>query len=160
MRFKPWSYFKRGDRQLTDSGEGQAVSAQTWETSKGTLAVNGRAVLVTIGRKTETMALADIESVVAKQLTLLQWLGWSGFLMWTGVGLLLAPFMLLVPALLVPFLLLVPTPWLVLLKNTAGRSVIVTVGPRLKALEIAAAILAAPALRRAPPEFKVQTATA
>jgi hypothetical protein len=51
--------------------------------------------------------------------------------------------MLLVPALLVSFLLLVPTPWMVLLKNTAGRSIIVTVGPRARALEITAAVLGA-----------------
>jgi len=89
------------------------------------------------------MALADIKSVEAGRLTLMQWLGWSGFLMWTGVGLLLAPLMLMVPALLVPFLLLVPTPWMVLLKNSAGRSIIVTVGPRAKAREIEAAILGA-----------------
>lgn len=116
---------------------------QTWATRKGTLALDGQMVSMTIGRKIETMALADIESVEAAHLTLMQWLAWSGFFMWTGVGLLVAPFMLLAPALLVPFLLLVPTPWMVLLKNTAGRSIIVTVGPRAKALEIAATILGA-----------------
>jgi hypothetical protein len=119
------------------------MSHEIWETKKGTLAVDGKMVSMTIGRKIETMALADIKSVEAGHLTLVQWLGWSGFFMWTGVGLLLAPFMLLVPALLVPFLLLVPTPWMVLLKNTAGRSIIVTVGPRAKALEITATILSA-----------------
>lgn len=119
------------------------MSHQTWATKKGMLALDGQTVSMTIGRKIETMAMADIESVEAGRLTLMQWLGWSGFLMWTGVGLLLAPFMLMVPALLVPFLLLVPTPSIVLLKNTAGRSIIVTVGPRAKALEIAATILAA-----------------
>jgi hypothetical protein len=119
------------------------MSHETWETNKGTLALDGQMVSMTIGRKIETMALADIESVEAGHLTLMQWLGWSGFLMWTGVGLVLAPFMLMAPALLVPFLLLVPTPWMVLLKNTAGRSIIVTVGPRTKALEIAATILGA-----------------
>jgi hypothetical protein len=119
------------------------MSHEIWETRKGTLAVDGQMVSMTIGRTIETMALADIESVEAGHLTLMQWLGWSGFFMWTGVGLLLAPLMLLVPALLVPFLLLVPTPWMVLLKNTAGRSIIVTVGPRAKALEITAAILGA-----------------
>lgn len=100
-------------------------------------------VSMTIGRKIETIALADIASVEAGHLTLMQWLGWSGLLMWTGVGLLLAPFMLLVPALLVPFLLLVPTPWMVLLRSTSGRSILVAVGPRAKALEITAAILGA-----------------
>ena len=105
--------------------------------------MNGQLVSMTLGRKVENMALADIKSVEAGRLTLMQWLGWSGFFMWTGVGLLLAPLMLMVPALLVPFLLLVPTPWMVLLKNGAGRSIIVTVGPRAKALEIEAAILGA-----------------
>jgi hypothetical protein len=119
------------------------MSHEIWETKKGTLAVDGEIVSMTIGRKIETMALADIISVEAGHLTLVQWIGWSGFFMWTGVGLLLAPFMLLVPALLVPFLLVVPTPWMVLLKNTAGRSIIVTVGPRAKALEITATILSA-----------------
>lgn len=119
------------------------MSHEIWETKKGTLALDDEAVSMTIGRKVEAMALADIKSVEAGHLTLMQWLGWSGFLMWTGVGLLLAPFMLLVPALLVPFLLLVPTPWMVLLKNTAGRSIVVTVGPRTRALEITAAILGA-----------------
>jgi hypothetical protein len=119
------------------------MSHESWETKKGTLALDGQMVSMNIGRKIETMALADIKSVEAQQLTLMQWLGWSGFFMWTGVGLLLAPFMILAPALLVPFLLLVPTPWMVLLKNTAGRSIIVTVGPRGKALEIAATILGA-----------------
>jgi hypothetical protein len=98
---------------------------------------------MTIGGKIETMALVDIKSVESEQLTLMQWLGWSGFLMGTGVGLLVAPFMLLVPALLVPFLLLVPTPWMVSLKNSAGRSIIVTVGPRKSVLEITDAILGA-----------------
>lgn len=119
------------------------MSREAWETKKGTLALDGQMVSITLGRKIETMALADIESVEAGHLTLMQWLGWSGFLMWTGVGLLLAPFMILAPALLVPFLLLVPTPWMVLLKNNAGRSMIVTVGPRRKALDIAATILGA-----------------
>ena len=119
------------------------LSPEIWETKKGTLALDGHVVSMTIGRKIETIALADIESVKAGRLTLLQWVGWSGFLMWTGVGLLVAPFMLLAPALLVPFLLLVPTPWMVLVQNTAGRSIIVTVGPRAKALVIAAAILGA-----------------
>jgi hypothetical protein len=98
---------------------------------------------MTIGRKIETMAPVDIKSVESGQLTLMRWLGWSGFFMWTGAGLLVAPFMLLVPALLVPFLLLVPTPWMVSLKNTAGRSIIVTVGPGKKALEIRDSILGA-----------------
>jgi hypothetical protein len=119
------------------------MSHKSWETKKGTLALDGQMVSMTIGRKIETMALADIKSVEAGHLTLMQWLGWSGFFMWTGVGLLLAPFMLLAPALLVPLLLLVPTPWMVLLKNTAGRSIIVTVGPRGKAVEIAGTILGA-----------------
>lgn len=119
------------------------MSHETWETKKGTLALDGQMVSMTIGRKIETMALADIKSVEAAHLTLMQWLAWSGFLMWTGVGLMLAPFMLLAPALLVPFLLLVPTPWMVLLKNAAGRSIIITVGPRTKAQEIAATILGA-----------------
>jgi len=119
------------------------MSHQTWATKKGTLALDGQLVSMTLGRKVENMALADIKSVEAGRLTLMQWLGWSGFFMWTGVGLLLAPLMLMVPALLVPFLLLVPTPWMVLLKNGAGRSIIVTVGPRAKALEIEAAILGA-----------------
>jgi hypothetical protein len=119
------------------------LSDQTWETKKGTLALDRQMVSMTIGRKIETMALADIKSVETGQLTLMQWLGWSGCLMWTGAGLLLAPFMLLVPALLLPFLLLVPTPWMVSLKNAAGRSIIVTVEPRAKALEITAAILGA-----------------
>jgi hypothetical protein len=119
------------------------MSHEIWETKKGTLALDGQMVSMTIGRKIETMALADIKSVEAGHLTLMQWLGWSGFFMWTGVGLLLAPVMLMVPAVLVPFLLLVPTPWMVLLKNTAGRSIIVTVGPRAEAMEIAATILGA-----------------
>jgi hypothetical protein len=119
------------------------MSHEIWETKKGTLALDGQMVSMTIGRKIETMALADVKSVEAGHLTLLQWIGWSGFFMWTGIGLLLAPFMVLVPALLVPFLLLVPTPWMVHLKNDAGRSMIVTVGPRAKALEIAATILGA-----------------
>jgi hypothetical protein len=119
------------------------MSNQTWKTKKGTLALDSQVVSMTIGRKIETMALVDIKSVESGQLTLMQWLGWSGFFMWTGVGLLVAPFMLLVPALLVPFLLLVPTPWMVSLKNAAGRSIIVTVGPRAKALEITAAIVGA-----------------
>jgi hypothetical protein len=119
------------------------MSDQTWATKKGTLALDGQLVSMTLGRKVENMALADIKSVEAGRLTLMQWLGWSGFFMWTGVGLLLAPLMLMVPALLVPFLLLVPTPWMVLMKNGAGRSIIVTVGPRAKALEIEAAILGA-----------------
>ena len=119
------------------------MSHQSWATKKGTLALNGQLVSMTLGRKVENMALADIKSVEAGRLTLMQWLGWSGFLMWTGVGLLLAPLMLMVPALFVPFLLLVPTPWMVLMKNGAGRSIIVTVGPRAKALEIEAAILGA-----------------
>jgi len=55
----------------------------------------------------------------------------------------LAPFMILVPALLVPFMLLVPTPWMVHLKNKAGQSLIVAVGPRAKALQIAAAFVGA-----------------
>jgi hypothetical protein len=117
--------------------------AQSWETSKGTLVLDGQVVMVTMGRKTETMGVADIEPFNAAHLSLIQWLGWSGFLMWTGVGLLLAPFMLLVPALIVPFILLVPTPWMVHLKNKAGRSLIVTIGPRAKALEIATAIVIA-----------------
>jgi hypothetical protein len=119
------------------------LRAQSWETSKGTLVLDDQVVSFTIGGKTETMGVANIEPFEAAHLTLNQWLGWSGFLMWTGAGLLLAPFMILVPALLVPFILLVPTPWIVHLKNKAGRSLIVTVGPRAKALEIAAAILAA-----------------
>lgn len=105
--------------------------------------MDAQVVSMTIGDKIETMALADIESVKAAHLTLTQWLGWSGFFMWTGVGLMLAPFMLLAPALLVPFLLLVPTPWMVVLKNTARRSIMVTVGLRMKALDIAATILVA-----------------
>ena len=119
------------------------MSHQTWATKKGTLALDGQLVSMTLGRKVENMALADIKSVETGRLTLMQWLGWSCFFMWTGVGLLLAPLMLMVPALLVPFLLLVPTPWMILLKNGAGRSIIVTVGPRAKALEIEAAILGA-----------------
>jgi hypothetical protein len=117
--------------------------ALSWVTSKGTLVLDDQMVTFTIGRKTETMGVADIEPFEAAHLTLMQWLGLSGCLMWTGVGLLLAPFMLLVPALLVPFLLLVPTPWMVHLKNKARRSLLVTIGPRAKALEIAAAIHAA-----------------
>ena len=116
------------------------LRGQRWDTSKGTLVLDDQVVSFTIGRKTETMAVADIEPFEAAHLTLIQWLGWSGFLMWTGVGLMLAPFMLLVPALLVPFTLLVPTPWMVHLKNKAGRSLIVAIGPRAKALEIATAI--------------------
>ena len=119
------------------------MSHQTWTTKKGRIDLDGQFVSMTIGRKIENMALADIKSVEAGRLTLMQWLGWAGCFMWTGVGLLLAPLMLMVPALLVPFLLLVPTPWMVLLKNSAGRSIIVTVGPRAKALEIEAAILVA-----------------
>ncbi len=135
--------FVRGKQSQISAPGGQSVSTQTWETKKGTLAVDDHLVSFKLGNKTETMALTDIESVETAHLTLMQWLGWSGCLMWTGVGLLLAPFMLLVPALLIPFLLCVPTPWLILLKNTAERSLIVTIGPRAKALEIAAAILAA-----------------
>ena len=116
------------------------LPARSWQTSKGTLLLDGRMVSFTIGDKTETMGVADIEPFEAAHLTLMQWLGWSGFLMWTGVGLLLAPFMLLVPALLVPFLLLVPTPWMVHLKTKAGRSLMVAIGPRAKAFEIAGAI--------------------
>src|ERR1700681_2360135 len=119
------------------------LRGQRWDTSKGTLVLDENVVSFTIGRKTETMAVADIEPFEAAHLTLIQWLGWSGFLMWTGVGLMLAPFMLLVPALLVPFMLLVPTPWMVHLKNKAGRSLIVAIGPRAKAFEIAGAIRAA-----------------
>jgi hypothetical protein len=125
------------------------LRARSWETSKGTLVLDDQVVSFTIGPKTETMGVADIEPFEAAHLTLIQWLGWSGFLMWTGVGLLLAPFMLLVPALLVPFMLLVPTPWMVHLKNKAGRSLIVTIGPRAKALEIATAILGARSRLRA-----------
>jgi hypothetical protein len=125
------------------------LPSQSWETSKGTLVLDGGVVSFTIGRKTETIGVADIEPFQAAHLTLMQWLGLSGFLMWTGVGLLLAPFMLLVPALLVPFLLLVPTPWMVHLKNKAGRSLLITIGPRAKALEIAAAITAAGSRHRA-----------
>ena len=127
------------------------LRAQSWETSKGTLVLDGQMVAFTIGRKTATMGVADIEPFEAAHLTLMQWLGWSGFLMWTGVALLLAPFMLLVPALLVPFLLLVPTPWMVHLKTKAGRSLMVAIGPRAKALEIAGAILAARSQFRAAP---------
>jgi hypothetical protein len=119
------------------------LRARSWETIKGTLVLDGQAVSFTIGDKTETMGVADIEPFEAAHLTLMQWLGWSGCLMWTGVGLLLAPFMLLVPALLVPFLLLVPTPWMIHLKTKAGRSLMVSIGPRAKAFEIASAILAA-----------------
>jgi hypothetical protein len=119
------------------------LGAQSWDTSKGTLVLDGQVVSFTMGRKTETIGVADIEPFYAAHLTLVQWLGWSGFLMWTGVGLLLAPFMLLVPALIVPFILLVPTPWMVQLKNKAGRSLMVTIGPRVKAVEIATAILGA-----------------
>jgi hypothetical protein len=119
------------------------LRAQSWETSKGTLVLDGQKVSFTIGGKTETMGVADIEPFEAAHLTLTQWLGWSGFLVWTGVGLLVAPFMLLVPALLVPFLLLVPTPWMVHLKTKGGRSLMVAIGPRARALEIAGAILAA-----------------
>jgi hypothetical protein len=125
--------------------------ARSWETSKGTLVLDGQMVSFTIGSKTETMGVGDIEPFEAAHLTLMQWLGWSGFLMWTGVGLLVAPFMLLVPALLVPFLLLVPTPWMVHLKTKAGRSLMVAIGPRAKALEIAGAILAARSQFRAAP---------
>ena len=127
------------------------LRAQSWETSKGKLVLDGQVVSFTIGSKTETIGVADIEPFEAAHLTLMQWLGWSGFLMWTGVGLLLAPFMLLVPALLVPFLLLVPTPWMVHLKTKAGRSLIVAIGPRAKALEITGAILAARSQFRAAP---------
>jgi hypothetical protein len=119
------------------------MSPQTWAIKKGTLALDGQSVSMTLGRKIESMALADIKSVEAGRLTLMQWLGWSGFLTWTGVGLLLAPVMLMVPALLVPFLLLVPTPWMVVVKNGAGRSIIVTIGPRAVALDIAVSILGA-----------------
>src|ERR1700680_967778 len=119
------------------------MSHEIWETKKGVLALDGQMVSMSVGRKIETMAMADLKSVEAGHLTLMQWIGWSGFFMWTGVGLLVAPFMVLVPALLVPFLLLVPTPWMVHLKNTAGGSIIVTVGQRAKALEITAAILGA-----------------
>jgi 5-formyltetrahydrofolate cyclo-ligase len=77
------------------------LRAQSWETSKGTLVLDDQVVSFTIGDKTETMGVADIEPFQAAHLTLNQWLGWSGFLMWTGAGLLLAPFMILVPALLV-----------------------------------------------------------
>jgi hypothetical protein len=125
------------------------LRAQSWETSKGTLVLDDQLVTFTIGRKTETMGVADIEPFEAAHLTLVQWLGWSGFLMWTGVGLLLAPFMLLVPALLVPFMLLVPTPWMVHLKNKAGRPILITIGPRAKAQEIATAILGARSRLRA-----------
>jgi len=116
------------------------LRAQSWETSKGKLVLDGQTVSFTVGSKTETMGVADIEPFEAAHLTLMQWLGWSGFLMWTGAGLLVAPFMLLVPALLVPFLLLVPTPWMVHLKTKAGRSLMVAIGPRAKAFEIAGAI--------------------
>jgi hypothetical protein len=67
------------------------MSDQTWVTKKGTLALDGQLVLMTLGRKAENMALADIKSVEAGRLTPMQWLGWSGFFMWTGGGLLLAP---------------------------------------------------------------------
>jgi hypothetical protein len=119
------------------------LRGQRWVTSKGTLVLDENVVSFTIGRKTETMAVADIEPFEAAHLTLIQWLGWSGFLMWTGVGLMLAPFMLLVPALLVPFMLLVPTPWMIHMKNKTGRSLMVAIGPRAKALEIATAVLGA-----------------
>ena len=125
------------------------LRTQSWETSKGTLVLDDEVVSFTTGRKTVTMGVADIEPFEAAHLTLVQWLGWSGFLMWTGVGLLLAPVMLLVPVLLVPFLLLVPTPWMVHLKNKAGRTIMVTIGPRAKALEIATAILGARSRLRA-----------
>jgi hypothetical protein len=119
------------------------LRGQRWDTSKGTLVLDENVVSFTIGHKTETMAVADIEPFEAAHLTLIQWLGWSGLLMWTGVGLMLAPFMLLVPALLVPFMLLVPTPWMIYMKNKTGRSLMVAIGPRAKALEIATAILGA-----------------
>ena len=119
------------------------LRAQSWETSKGKLVLDGQTVSFTVGSKTETMGVADIEPFEAAHLTLMQWLGWSGFLMWTGAGLLVAPFMLLVPALLVPFLLLVPTPWMVHLKTKAGRSLIVSIGSRAKAFEVTRAIHAA-----------------
>jgi hypothetical protein len=134
----------RGDQsKISIPNDEQSLSAKTWQTKKGTLALDDHLVSIRLGDKTESMALGDIKSVETAHLTLMQWLGWSGCLMWTGVGLLLAPFMLLVPALLIPLLLFVPTPWLILLKNTAERSVIVTIGPRAKTLEIVAAILAA-----------------
>ena len=125
------------------------LRGQRWDTSKGTLVLDDQVVSFTIGRKTETMAVADIEPFEAAHLTLIQWLGWSGFLMWTGVGLMLAPFMLLVPALLVPFMLLVPTPWMIHMKNKTGRSLMVAIGPRARALEIATAILGARSRLRA-----------
>ena len=123
--------------------------ARSWETSKGTLLLDGQVLSFTIGSKTETIGVADIEPFEAAHLTLMQWLGWSGFLMWTGVGLLLAPFMLLVPALLVPFLLLVPTPWMVHLQTKAGRSLMVSIGSRAKALEVTRAIHSATSQFRA-----------
>lgn len=98
---------------------------------------------MTIGRKIETMALADVKWVEAGHLTLMQWLGWSGFFMWTGIGLLLAPFMLLVPAVLVTFLLLVPhRGWPSLRTLRGGTSSSQSEGGR-KALQIAATILGA-----------------
>src|SRR6202790_2438709 len=119
------------------------LRAQSWETSKGKLVLDGQTVSFTVGSKTETMGVADIEPFEAAHLTLMQWLGWSGFLVWTGVRPLLAPFMLLVPAPLVSFLFPVSTPWMVHLKTKAGRSLIVSIGSRAKAFEVTRAIHAA-----------------
>jgi hypothetical protein len=41
------------------------MSHEIWETKKGTLALDGPMVSMTIGRKIETMALADLKSVEA-----------------------------------------------------------------------------------------------
>jgi hypothetical protein len=54
------------------------LRAKRWETSKGTLVLDDQLVSFTIGGKTETMEVADIEPFEAAHLTLNQWLGWPG----------------------------------------------------------------------------------
>src|ERR1700686_5365734 len=53
------------------------LRAQSWETSKGKLVLDGQTVSFTVGSKTETMGVADIEPFEAAHLTLMQWLGWA-----------------------------------------------------------------------------------
>jgi len=50
------------------------LRAQSWETSKGKLVLDGQTVSFTVGSKTETMGVADIEPFEAAHLTLMQWL--------------------------------------------------------------------------------------
>jgi hypothetical protein len=98
-----------------------------WKVRGGTLILENGQVAIRRGRRYESFAIADLLAVDILHAGIVARLGCLGCLAWTGIGLLLAPFLLL------------PQPWSVVFKTRAGVTITVMARNKRDAIAIQAA---------------------